>query len=173
MSVMNNRRRRRGDHAGGEHGGAGMERWLLTYADMITLLMALFIVMWSISSVNTSKFDLLKRSLQEAFSGRIFQGTPDVLQGAGQSVLNNDGTITPNIVTPVPQVPQPVISPVQRFQQLAQRLSDGPQGADMQSLEKLQRQVNAYAQSHGLSGLLTTSIDERGTRFSVRSAVKR
>ena len=32
------------------------ERWLLTYADMITLLMALFIVMWAISSVNTTKF---------------------------------------------------------------------------------------------------------------------
>ena len=33
------------------------ERWLLTYADMITLLMALFIVMWAMSSVNISKFD--------------------------------------------------------------------------------------------------------------------
>ena len=33
-----------------------MERWLLTYSDMITLLMALFIVLFSISSVNISKF---------------------------------------------------------------------------------------------------------------------
>ena len=45
---------RRGGHEGGD------ERWLLTYADMITLLMALFIVLWAISSVNISKFDELK-----------------------------------------------------------------------------------------------------------------
>ena len=32
------------------------ERWLLTYADMITLLMALFMVLFSISSVNISKY---------------------------------------------------------------------------------------------------------------------
>ena len=40
--------RRKGAPADAEHAD---ERWLLTYADMITLLMALFIVMWAISSV--------------------------------------------------------------------------------------------------------------------------
>ena len=51
------------------------ERWLLTYSDMITLLMALFIVMWAISSVNISKFDELKASLKSAFSGKILPTT--------------------------------------------------------------------------------------------------
>ena len=40
------------------------ERWLLTYADMITLLMALFMVLFSISSVNISKYKTLQQSLQ-------------------------------------------------------------------------------------------------------------
>ena len=35
------------------------ERWLLTYADMITLLMALFMVLFSISSVNVSKYQVV------------------------------------------------------------------------------------------------------------------
>ena len=61
-------RRKKG--GGGGHEGPD-ERWLLTYADMITLLMALFIVMWSISSVNISKFDQLKASLKSAFSGKV------------------------------------------------------------------------------------------------------
>jgi chemotaxis protein MotB len=46
--------RRRGGGGGGEH--ESNERWLLTYSDMITLLLALFVVLFSISSVNVSKF---------------------------------------------------------------------------------------------------------------------
>ena len=32
--------------------GPGMERWLITYADLITLLLVFFVVMYSISTVN-------------------------------------------------------------------------------------------------------------------------
>jgi chemotaxis protein MotB len=51
-------RRRGGGRRRGQHGGGheNEERWLLTYADMITLLMALFMVLFSISSVNTTKY---------------------------------------------------------------------------------------------------------------------
>ena len=52
----------------------GSERWLLTYADMITLLMALFMVLFSISSVNISKYQTLQQSLSAAFSGNILPG---------------------------------------------------------------------------------------------------
>ena len=45
--AAGNRRRRQPAHE--EHVD---ERWLLTYTDMITLLMALFMVLWAISSVN-------------------------------------------------------------------------------------------------------------------------
>ena len=56
------RRRSRRSAATGTAAGhdGGDERWLLTYADMITLLMALFMVLWSISSVNICKFQELQ-----------------------------------------------------------------------------------------------------------------
>lgn len=44
------------------------ERWLLTYSDMITLLMAFFIVMYAISNVEKSKAAALSESLSEAFN---------------------------------------------------------------------------------------------------------
>ena len=72
-------RRRKGDHGG--HDG-GDERWLLTYADMITLLMALFIVMWAISSVNTTKFAELSVSLKQAFNGKLVEGGDNVVRRA-------------------------------------------------------------------------------------------
>ena len=78
-------RGRRGGHGEeGEEGGA--ERWLVTYADMLTLLLVLFIVLFSISVVNTSKFISLKTSLAAVFG----DGTKGMLSG-GAGLNENDG----------------------------------------------------------------------------------
>lgn len=70
-------RKRGGDGhggGGGGHDGAGALRWLLTYADMITLLMVFFIVLYSMSQVDSAKYQELQRSLQVALSsGSIIQ----------------------------------------------------------------------------------------------------
>lgn len=59
---------RRGNHSGGgSHDAAGMGRWLLTYADMITLLLALFIILFAISTINGKKFIAFERGVAEAF----------------------------------------------------------------------------------------------------------
>jgi len=44
------------------------ERWLVSYADFITLLFAFFVVMYSISSVNEGKYRVLSDSMVAAFS---------------------------------------------------------------------------------------------------------
>ena len=44
------------------------ERWLVSYADFITLLFAFFVVMYSISSVNDGKYRVLAESLEAAFT---------------------------------------------------------------------------------------------------------
>lgn len=60
------------------------ERWLLTYSDMITLLMIFFIVLYTISTVNSEKFQQIAASL-----GKTFEGTNYVIgQYSGNSVLN-------------------------------------------------------------------------------------
>jgi chemotaxis protein MotB len=43
------------------------ERWLVSYADFITLLFAFFVVMYSVSSVNEGKFRVLSESMMTAF----------------------------------------------------------------------------------------------------------
>lgn len=44
------------------------ERWLVSYADFITLLFAFFVVMYSVSSVNEGKYRVLSDSLSSSFS---------------------------------------------------------------------------------------------------------
>ena len=54
-------------HGHGEEEG-NSERWLLTYADMITLLLALFVVLFALSTINNKKFLELKLGLTKTFS---------------------------------------------------------------------------------------------------------
>jgi chemotaxis protein MotB len=56
------RRRRKAE----EH--ENLERWLVSYADFITLLFAFFVVMYAISSVNEGKYRVLSETLNSVFS---------------------------------------------------------------------------------------------------------
>ncbi|PKO88218.1 MAG: flagellar motor protein MotD [Betaproteobacteria bacterium HGW-Betaproteobacteria-12] len=72
------RRRREEEHE-------NHERWLVSYADFITLLFAFFVVMYAISSVNEGKYKVLSNALTNAFKNPTGQpgGQPiAVIQGA-------------------------------------------------------------------------------------------
>jgi chemotaxis protein MotB len=47
---------------------AGRDRWLLSYADLLTLLLAFFVVMYSVSAVNETKLAELSKSLAASFN---------------------------------------------------------------------------------------------------------
>jgi len=46
------------------------DRWLISYADLVTLLFAFFVVMYAISQVNEGKYRVLSQSLNSAFAAR-------------------------------------------------------------------------------------------------------
>src|ERR1700678_4441230 len=56
------RRRRHDDHD-------NHEAWAIPYGDLVTLLLAFFVVMYAMSSVNEGKYRVLSDSLTEAFHG--------------------------------------------------------------------------------------------------------
>jgi chemotaxis protein MotB len=124
------------------------ERWLLTYADMITLLMALFMVLFSISSVNTSKFESLQRSLQDAFSGRILPGGQSVAQAGAQSN------------TPEIRVSSPVTSLRETMAEAQGQARSARE--EQRDLEALKAAIDAWAAGHGLARKVESRIDARG-----------
>jgi len=65
-------RRKKHDAHGGVHAD---ERWLVTYADMVTLLLAVFIVLYALSDTNVRKFTAFAQSVSAAFTTDVFQGT--------------------------------------------------------------------------------------------------
>jgi len=61
-------------------------RWLLTYSDMITLLMLFFIILYSLSSPNAAQFQVVADNIQSAFEGgnlTIFVDNSKAMGGVG------------------------------------------------------------------------------------------
>lgn len=52
------------------------ERWLLTYSDLITLLLAFFVIMYGISSADAKKFSKFSASMKKAFNVGVLDGSP-------------------------------------------------------------------------------------------------
>jgi chemotaxis protein MotB len=68
---MSHGRRKKG-HAE-EH--VNHERWLISYADFITLLMVFFVVLYSMSSADSQKFKKVSAALSQAFNVEVMQGS--------------------------------------------------------------------------------------------------
>lgn len=75
-----------------------LERWLISYADFITLLFATFVVLYALSQVDIKDFKALENSIKQAFSApSVMQGSPGVMDSASSFFDNQqaDSMITP------------------------------------------------------------------------------
>jgi chemotaxis protein MotB len=164
MSGHAGRKKRRGGH---EEEHENHERWLVSYADMMTLLMVLFIVLFAISSLNTAKFEELKKGLSAGF-GATVSVTP-----GGPGALDEAGVSPHAVDLNVPQVPQPgeAVSPNSAAIQAAEKLRRDRTRAEAQKevadLEATRRKLQAALHKNKLDGAARFRIDERGLVVSI------
>jgi chemotaxis protein MotB len=134
------------------------ERWLVSFADMMTLLFALFMVLFSISSVNTSKFEALQKALQDAFSGRVLSG--------GKAIMQTGSDTEPKKAAAEP----PLVS-LQPLNAIAKEQAADPAKAkeqakaavlEEQNFQKLKRRIDALARKEGLQGRVAVTVRRRG-----------
>jgi chemotaxis protein MotB len=140
------------------------ERWLVSYADMMTLLFCLFMVLFAISSVNTSKFEALQKALQDAFSGAILSG--------GKAVMTTGSEQDKSQTTMAAQPPLEALraattltttqeSAAQRNQQAAS--AEAQRAAQEQAaFEALKRRIDKLAKQEGIAKHVHTSIQPDG-----------
>jgi chemotaxis protein MotB len=159
--------RRRG-HGG--HEEESNERWLLTYADMITLLMALFMVLFSISSVNISKYQVLQHALKAAFSGNILPGGKSIAQqGASASASKAPSTTEAAAVVPLTALGSGIETTTTTRSATQTAASATAQAAAQTAAQKeasefvrIKHELDAYAASHGFAKSVKTTIEARG-----------
>lgn len=79
--MAGSKRRKKGGEGEGHEGG--MERWLVSYADFITLLMVFFVIMYAMSKVDVQKYSAMANSLSVVLKGKAMS----VLDTAGPSIV--------------------------------------------------------------------------------------
>jgi chemotaxis protein MotB len=155
--------RRRQVHHEEEH--ENHERWLVTYADMITLLMVLFIVLFAMSTVEEKKFNQLKDGLAAGFgqSESILDGSTAVLEESGVSATK---PLTPDKFLANPGVDAETVAKVLR-EQNEKRYAEAESEAER--LEEIEKRILAALRTKGLEEDVHTVIDGRGLTVSLVS----
>jgi chemotaxis protein MotB len=89
-------------HGGGDDGDGGGERWLVSYADFITLLMVLFVVLYSMGQTDVEKYKRLAESMRAAFSlgGPVQVIDPNIDTSGGTA---EDGESKPIVIPGIPE----------------------------------------------------------------------
>ncbi|MBS0309403.1 MAG: flagellar motor protein MotD [Proteobacteria bacterium] len=147
--MAGRRKRERQDDAPESH-----DRWLVSYADFITLLFAFFVVMYAISSVNESKYRVLAQALGQAFGGKIPQAptVPDVS----------------NIGNPIEPAPQP---PLNRRQTAAQRQYNEALRRERQEMTSIARDIQEALSTLVDEGKVRVTQTDRGVKVDISAAI--
>src|SRR4051794_7910799 len=102
MSDASDKKHKKGHE---EEAHENHERGLVTYADMLTLLMVLFIVLFAMSAVDSKKFQALAQGLSAGFGGHV-----SPLSG-GSGVMDQQGTDPKPVDLMTTVVPPTEVSP--------------------------------------------------------------
>lgn len=151
------------------------ERWLVSYADMITVLMALFIVLYAMSQVDEEKFLELRQSLAAGFGSQVdLNGSPNVMTGQGVAPM---AAIAPSIVESANggargRTVRPELAPTDPVSEAmaAQRRRQFAEAkAEAERLQRIADEVNAVLRSRKLLSDVRVVIDDRGLVISLVS----
>jgi chemotaxis protein MotB len=153
-------RRRRKKHEEEEH--ENHERWMVSYADMLTLLFVLFVVLFAMSQVDKTKFAQLASGLSDAFGAPISVIPSATTDGAVLDGL--PGTI--DMASAIP--PDPTVSDAEVDKAAAQAAAERAKRiaaearAAYDELAEARARIDAALEKAGYGDAARYEIDERG-----------
>ena len=122
-----------------------LERWLVSYADFMTLLFATFVVLYGLAMSNAQDYTNLQDSLERAFSASsLFDGSPSIMGEGGNDESVFDNTSGDSVVPPLLELLSP------KYEQ--------------ESFEKIKE---AIEKDKDLKNDIDVSIDERGLVINI------
>ncbi len=168
-------RKKKGGHEEHEE-HVNHERWLVSYADMLTLLFVLFVVLFSMSSVDQKKFAKLAAGLSDGFGAQsaTFQGSAATLDGSGNATQfipidpganpGDGGSGTADLSDKEKQAVEAAL----RSKSRAKASKDAQAAtAEAEDLKKIEEKITDALVAAKLRDQVTFTIDERGLVVTV------
>jgi chemotaxis protein MotB len=134
------------------------ESWLIPYADLLTLLLALFIVLYAASSVDAQKFKELSQAFNEVFTG----GTGIMENPSpGQPKQPSDGEMKSSGAEKKEEKAELEEEEIERQAFLK----------DQEELKEIQKKVNEYIKTNNLEVQFVTKLTDEGLLLTIRDNV--
>lgn len=128
------------------------ERWLITYADLITLLLVFFIIMYAMSKIDTAKYQILAQALNFQFT------KADTVMPNGKGV---SGQMTPK------QGDSDSKEKDYTKQNVADKKEENDKDKKEKELQDLLKKITAYIQDQNLQTQVSASDTERGVAITL------
>ncbi|MGF2615052.1 flagellar motor protein MotB [Rossellomorea vietnamensis] len=126
------------------------ESWLIPYADLLTLLLALFVVLFASSSVDAQKFNAMSQAFNQIFTG-------------GASVMDYP--------SPVPESDLGENKKADEENPMTVDEVEAAKKKDRQELEELERKVNGYITANQLQKQFAAELTSEGLLLTIRDNV--
>jgi chemotaxis protein MotB len=174
MSSGGAKRKKGGHEEHEEH--VNHERWLVSYADMLTLLFVLFVVLFSMSSVDQKKFAELAAGLSEGFGAETaaFTGSAAQIDGSGNAtqVVQIDAGANPTDGTSgtanMSEKEKKAVEAALRAESRAKASKDAQAATkEAENLKEIERKVTAALVKAKLQDQVKFTINERGLVITV------
>ena len=133
------------------------ERWLVSYGDLLTLLLAVFVVMYAMSQSDKKKTEEVMQSMQAAF-GMAQAGAP----APKINVINS------STVNPIPDI-KPRLSSVQSEKGRTNIISPRTTATDT-DFRQIKSSIEAYLTKEGMRDKVSVGITKRGLVVSLKEA---
>ena len=144
---------------------ANHERWLVSYADFITLLFAVFVTMYAMSQTDKKKVEEVAASLRESFGYST------------QAAAGQRGVLQSQDIKPIPAIkPEMAIVPmINKMPPAGPRQGGGERGrsktkAEEKDFKEIQSSIEAYLVKHGAQSKVSIGITRRGLVVSLKEA---
>lgn len=152
-----------------EEAHTNRERWLITYADLITLLMIFFVMMYSMSRVDAEKF----RAIADALSVTLGGGTPAQVElstsPSGPSLIDS-GSPQQNSQIPGPDA-EPQVNPDYNNPSRGEENGEGNANLETLTIEGIKAKLDQFALDNQIQTKLVSSIEERGLVVSIQDTL--
>ncbi|SEO79741.1 flagellar motor protein MotB [Paenibacillus sp. OV219] len=135
-------------HKAEHHEEHADETWLIPYADLLTLLLALFIVLYAMSTSDSKKFEEMSKAFNVALN-------------SGTGVLDQSSLVNPlDQVVNTTEVNNEDNQSLKKNGAPTQDQLDSLMKKEQEDLEKLKKQMDQYIQSNGLTTQLDTKLNQ-------------